>query len=30
MVYDMHIIISSVLIIRELKNHDKVNDDNVC
>ena len=30
MVYDMHIIISSVSIIRELKNDDKVHDDDVC
>ena len=30
MVYDMHIIISSVSIISELKNHDEVHDDDVC
>ena len=29
MVYDMHIIISSVSIIRELKNHNEVHDDDV-
>ena len=29
MVYDMHIIISSVSIIRELKNHDEVHDNDV-
>ena len=30
MAYDMHIIITSVSIIRELKNHDEVHDDDIC
>ena len=30
MVYDMHIIISSVSIISELKNHDEVHNDDIC
>ena len=30
MVYDMYIIISSVSIISELKNHDEVHNDDIC